>query len=158
MDAVKNEIIDRLITRLQLINGQTLDIPGYSHSPHTFFSNVGDRVFGQLKYLDQINDFPTICLYESQPEERTEIGGEIIYADLILMIRGYVNGEDPQTLCDNLIEDILYIIGSFRYSQEYFDYCRIQDLKVLRVGTDEGLLEPYGVCEVEIDITYEATP
>jgi len=58
--ARKREITELLVTQLKKINGLTLEEVRYPNSPHTFVNNVDDRVFSRFKYVDEINDFPTI--------------------------------------------------------------------------------------------------
>jgi hypothetical protein len=68
-------------------------------------ADVTERSFSKLKYLDDVHDFPTICLYRN-PNEFDHIETNSINKNNIITIRGYVKGEDSLGLADQLIEDI----------------------------------------------------
>jgi len=105
-----------------------------------------NQVYRYLKPLDQINDFPTICLYISKDDrpirETLDYKGEID-----LRIRGYVyGGEDSQALSDQLSLDIEDAIMSAEFSAD--------NVQITEVSTDEGLLEPMGIVEMRVFIRY----
>jgi hypothetical protein len=72
-------------------------------------------------------------------------------ATLDVTIRAYVYGEDnSQSLADDLLEDIEHVIYSLEDSPDK----GIQDIIIENVTVDEGLVEPYGLAEVNIQVTY----
>jgi hypothetical protein len=136
-----------------------------------------NQVYRYLKPLDQINDFPTICLYISKDDrpirETLDYKGEID-----LRIRGYVYGEDSQALSDQLAVDIEDAIMSEELQRRLIetqssdlitteinelisvnqlspivDYSA-DNVQITEVSTDEGLLEPMGVVEMRVFIRY----
>ena len=136
-----------------------------------------NQVYRYLKTIDQINDFPAICMYITEDDrpirETLDYKGEIY-----LTIRGYVFGEDSQGLSDQLLLDIEDAIqtAALRYkllstqsndtiTTEINELMSVNQLspvneytsdniEIRRVLTDEGLFEPFGLAEVELFIRY----
>lgn len=107
---------------------------------------IGPNVFRTFKLLDQINDFPSLCLNITRDDrvfdESANLGGTFI-----LTIRGYVHNEDSIGASDQLIEDVETVIKSLSLS--LFD-----SMRVVSVVTDEGLFTPYGIIDIEILVDY----
>lgn len=144
----KRDITNLLVTQLKKVNGSP-SVDNYPNSPYTFNTNVYNNVFDKFKYLDNINDFPTICIYNTT-ESRFHIGGGIKYASYTANIRGYSrDGNDSIAAADDLASDIEYVLMGFRQ-----EAC-IVDCRVLSIETDEGLFSPFGICEIIAQITYE---
>jgi hypothetical protein len=107
---------------------------------------IGPNVFRTFKLLDQINDFPSLCLNITR-DDRTFDESANLGGTFILTIRGYVYNEDSIGASDQLIEDVETVIKSLSLS--LFD-----SMKVVSVVTDEGLFTPYGIIDVEILVDY----
>lgn len=99
-------------------------------------------------YLDQINEFPTIT-YTVSERTLSHIGADTRYNILSISLRAYVRGEDPQALCDNLIQSLDERISLF----EAHDL-GVQDARVIETSSDEGLMAPYGVVDMKLQILY----
>lgn len=136
-----------------------------------------NQVYRHLKYIDQINDFPSICIYISKDDrpirQTLDYKGEIY-----LNLRGYIYGEDSQDLSDQLsidIEDAIMTVNLQRklmatqqydsISTEINDLLSVNqlspvndfssdDIIIRSVATDEGLFEPFGIVEMELFIRY----
>ena len=142
----RSEIVDFLITNLKNIDGGTSN---YSAS-YTFNVNLFNNVFRGVKFLDEVNDFPAIYL-AAGAENREFESLSLTVATLDVTIRAYVYGEDnSQSLADDLLEDIEHVI----YSLEDSPTKGIQDITIESITVDEGLVEPYGLAEVNLQITY----
>jgi len=142
----RSEIVDFLITELKNIDGGTSN---YSAS-YTFNVNLFNNVFRGVKFLDEVNDFPAIYL-AAGAENREFESLSLTVATLDVTIRAYVYGEDnSQSLADDLLEDIEHVI----YSLEDSPAKGIQDITIESITVDEGLVEPYGLAEVNLQITY----
>lgn len=149
----KSSIIAALVTELKRIDGSTDTRASVPSSPYTFKSDVDNRVTSQFKYINEVNDFPAITLTVSR-EEREHIGGGIKYGIIIFDIRGYVRTENALNAADNLLEDIEYIIESIGHLDTFCPY-EVVDSRVIRLSTDEGLFEPYGIVDMEAIIRYQ---
>ena len=110
-------------------------------------------VFSKFKYLEEVTDFPTICLIVGS-ESRTHIGDNTRYGNLSIKIRGYVHGENALDLADDLLEDIEHTIDTLGYLPAF---CPVElvESRILSNSTDEGLFDPYGVVDVNALIIYE---
>ena len=142
----RSEIVDFLITNLKNIDGGTSNY----NSAYTFNVNLFDNVYRGVKFLDEVNDFPAIYL-AAGAENREFESLSLTVATLDVTIRAYVYGEDnSQSLADDLLEDIEHVI----YSLEDSPTKGIQDITIESITVDEGLVEPYGLAEVNLQITY----
>ena len=142
----RTEIVQFIVTRLKEIDG---GVSPYD-SAYTFVTNVFDNVFRKIKFLDEVNDFPS--LYVSAGTEIRDFQSEnLTVATLDVIIRAYVYGEDnSQTLSDDLVQDVEHIIYAFGDNPDK----GILDITIDNITTDEGLAIPYGVAEIELSIVY----
>tara|TARA_Y100001963_G_C6780501_1_gene449579 strand:+ start:601 stop:1017 length:417 start_codon:yes stop_codon:yes gene_type:complete len=109
------------------------------------------NVFRQFKYLEEINDFPSIC-FLSRGENRLHRGAGRRLAGLQIDIRGYVYDEDEIGEAESLGDSIETIVDAFanRYPQH-----AVEDARVLSFRTDEGLFNPYGTVDLSVQLTYD---
>lgn len=149
----KRQIINSIIDALKLINGTSENLPNSPRSPYTFISNVYGNVFDKQLYLDDINDFPSVCCYQVTAESRNRIGDRETYCSFILEIRGYIQSEDSIGVASDLAQDLQYIIDSMQYRQA-FKELGVVDCRVESLSTDEGILEPLGVAELRVLVVY----
>ena len=68
--STKNTIIANLITHMKSINGQTHTVDGCPFSPYTYKNNVFNNVTDEFKYLENINDFPTVSFIQTSQKSR----------------------------------------------------------------------------------------
>ena len=142
----RTEIVQFIVTRLKEIDG---GVSPYD-SDYTFVTNVFDNVFRKIKFLDEVNDFPS--LYVSAGTEIRDFQSEnLTVATLDVIIRAYVYGEDnSQTLSDDLVQDVEHIIYAFGDNPDK----GILDITIDNITTDEGLAIPYGIAEIELSVVY----
>ena len=142
----RSEIVDFLITNFKNIDGSTSNY----NSSYTFNVNLFNNVYRGVKFLDEVNDFPAIYL-AAGAENREFESLSLTVATLDVTIRAYVYGEDnSQSLADDLLEDVEHVIYSIGDNPEK----GIQDITIDSITVDEGLVEPYGLAEVLIQVTY----
>lgn len=142
----RKEIVEFLVERLKDINGEqsTYD------ASYTFNLNIFNNVFRQLKFLDEVNDFPALYL-AAGTEIRDFQSENLTVATLDVIVRAYVYGEDnSQAISDLLIEDVEHII----YNIGDYPEKGILDITIESITTDEGLATPYGIAEIELQIVY----
>ena len=142
----RTEIIDFLVTELKKIDGGTSTF----NSNYTYNTNLFNNVERKLRFLDEINDFPS--LYIAGGTEIREFNSEnLTTATLDATIRAYVFSEDnSQSDIDNLVQDIEHVIYNIGENSSK----GIQQFNIANISADEGLLTPYGLSEIEITIQY----
>jgi len=116
-------------------------------------SDLRDRVYNKLKFWDEVNDFPSIHINAGQ-ETRDYLPGGFKWGHLLASIRIYVKSEYPEEELEKIFEDIETIIdgnGNLEYDTNKFT----EDMQILSINTDEGLLAPIGVGEMTIKIMYD---
>lgn len=116
-------------------------------------SDLRDRVYNKLKFWDEINDYPSVHINAGQ-ETREYMPGGFKWGHLMASIRIYVKDEYPEETLEGIFEDIERIIdnnGKLEYDTNKF----VEDIKILSISTDEGLLAPIGVGEITIQLMYD---
>ena len=133
----RTEVINLLVTELKKINGGTSTF----NSNYTYNTNLFNNVERKLKFLDEINDFPS--LYIAGGTEIREFNSEnLTTATLDATIRAYVFSEDnSQSDIDNLVQDIEHVIYNIGDNSSK----GIQQFNIANISADEGLLTPYGL-------------
>ena len=142
----RSDIIDLLVTELKKIDGGTSDFD-YSYTFNTDLSNNVER---KIKFLDEVNDFPSLYI-AAGTEIRDFNSQNLTNATLDATIRAYVFSEDQsQEKIDDLIQDIEHVIYRIGDNSNK----GIQQISISNLSTDEGLLTPYGLSEIEVTIDY----
>jgi hypothetical protein len=114
--STKSTIITYLINHLNLIGGNTHSIAGCPFSPYTYKNNIFNNATDDFKYLENINDFPTISVFQNSSENRIVQGTGEVYASASFMVRCYFMSDDSDEQADDLIEDLQYNLNSFKYT------------------------------------------
>ncbi len=138
----RSKIVNALVTKFK-----TIDATG------VFKSNLFSNVENKLVFWDEVNDFPYVCLNAGQ-ESREYLPGGFKWGYLQVGVRIYVSAEEPEAELEKIFEDIEYILdtnGNLSYDTNKF----IEDIKILLINTDEGLLAPIGVGEITLQIMYD---
>lgn len=142
----RKEIANYIVDQLKNINGQTST---YS-SLYTYKTNIFNNSYRQLRFIDEVNDFPSLYLTAGTENREFQSQG-LTEGTLDLTIRTYVYGNDNSyNQLDDLLEDIDHVIYSISTNSQL----GILDIKIDNIQTDEGLLSPYGLAEVELIVTY----
>ena len=153
----KQELLEILVKELRLIDGgrSSLDakygMSQFGHSGYQFTHNVHENVHPRFIFLEEINDFPVICLH-TLDETRVHIGAGVKYGNITINLRGYVYDEeddDANASTEALVEDIEHVINYLPTRHPCF-----VELRILDISTDEGIMSPYGVCEINLLATY----
>ena len=148
----RKRIMDFLVSQLQRIDGEA---DGRDYVPvrndYVYKTNVFDNVFRRMKFLTEINDFPTLCI-TAAVEDRIEIGAGVRFGTFGFEIRGYVKDENTIEVEEDLADDIEYVLESVNNQPNAFD---IVDVRITSTETDEGLMTPFGVVIVNGIIRYQ---
>lgn len=147
----KREMLEALVQDLRLIDGGTSVLD----SRYTFELDCHENVYPQYRFLEEINDFPTVCFYVVE-ETISHIGGDVRYKTALINLRGYVHEnlgewEDSNWWAEALLDDIEHVLRHVRERNRCFI-----DVRILELSTDEGIMSPYGVADMILAITYEA--
>ena len=138
-------IVNALVDQLKNINGAG-----------AFLSDVNENVSPRLKFWDEVEEFPAIHLNAGSETREYQAGG---YKDRFLSItlRCYVQAEDSVQALDELLEDVETVLED-NSRLPYLDRTQTtqytQQITIVSVDTDEGVLEPLGVGEVLIEVRY----
>lgn len=138
-------IVESLVEKLKEIDGT-----GY------YLSNVFENVVPKVMFWDDIAQYPLISV-SAGAESREYQGGGYKDRYLSVTLRLYVNEEDAAIALEKLIEDVETLIED-NSRLEYFDRRNApqhtQQITIVSIDTDEGLLEPYGIGEILLEVRY----
>jgi len=142
----RKKIVDALVEKLKEIDGN-----------YPYNSNVFNNVDGHLKFLDQIEEYPKVCVVAGD-ETREYQPGEFKWRFLTIEIRCYIeNQEDPQEVLALLVEDIERVVDendSLVYDDTVSPNEQLTSLTIMSISTDEGVLTPLGIGEMVILCRY----
>jgi hypothetical protein len=132
----RRQIIDGFKTEL----GQTPDIDS-------------TNVFKHFKFLDEINDFPSVC-FVAGSESREQLSANRRLGSIEIALRGYVFDENNIDIAEILAQNVESKVDSFS-ANVAARANGVSDARVTTFRTDEGLLQPYGVADLEVQILYD---
>ena len=143
----RNKIVDALVKELNLrINGT---------APYN--SNLFNNAEGHLKFLDQIQEYPHICVVAGDETRQYQPDG-FKWRFLQLDIRCYINNEaDPQEILALLMEDIERVVDNndiLIYDDNVCPNLTTTSLTIISLSTDEGVLTPLGIGEMLVEVRY----
>ena len=142
----RRKIVDALVDKIKLINGQ-----------HPYNSNVFNNVKGKMLFLDEIEEYPKVCVIAGDEVREYQTAG-FKWRFLSLTIRAYVrNEEDAQEELATLSEDIEKIIDendALVYDTSIVPNGKTTSMTVESIGTDEGVIAPLGIGEMSVTVRY----
>lgn len=142
----RSSIINALVAKLN----QTLD----GSAPYQ--TNLNGNCFAKLKFWDEVNDFPSVFITPGS-ETREYLPSDFTWAYLGLSVKIYVRGEDPQTELEALLEDVERCVDANRVLVYDETGSETTEILITSITTDEGLLAPYGVGEINLQVRYALT-
>ena len=122
-----------------------------------FLTDLQNNVHPRLKFWDEVVEFPAIHLNAGAETREYQAGG---YKDrfLSVTIRCYVQDEEDATEALNvLMEDIETVVeenSRLEYADSQNNTFSTQQITIGSINTDEGVLEPLGVGELDIEVRY----
>ena len=143
----RNKIVDAYVDELKTkVNGT---------SPYN--SNLFNNVTGHTVFIDQISQYPKVCVVAGDETREYQPGG-LKWRYLLLEIRVYVEDEeDPQEELALLLEDIERVIDNndiLTYDDSVSPNLTTTSSTILTISTDEGVLSPLGIGEISIQVRY----
>lgn len=140
----RTSIVKALATKLQEINGE-----------QPYNSNIYNNAFSYLKFWDEVQDFPSIYLTPGT-EMRDYLPSDFTWGFLGVCVKLYCKGENATQDLENLLEDVERVIDNNRvlvYDQE--SGYETTEILITSITTDEGLLAPYAVGEINLQVRYQ---
>jgi hypothetical protein len=138
-------IIEALVNKLKDIDGTG-----------QYLTNVDQNVSPRLKFWDEVEEFPAIHLNAGSETREYQANG---YKDrfLSVTVRCYVQAEDAVQALDELLEDVETVLednSRLKYKDRTNTDQYTQQITIISLDTDEGVLEPMGVGEMLIEVRY----
>ena len=138
-------IINALVEKFKTINGVG-----------AFLTNIDENVSPRLKFWDEVEEFPAIHLNAGSETREYQAGG---YKDrfLSVTVRCYVQAEDAVEALDELMEDVETVLeenSRLKYKDRTNTDQYTQQITIVSLDTDEGVLEPMGVGEMLLEVRY----
>ena len=138
-------IVEALVNKLKDIDGT-----GF------FLTNLEENVSPRLKFWDEVEEFPAVHLNAGSETRESQAGG-FKNRFLSITLRCYVQAEDAVLALDELLEDVETVVeenSRLTYKDRNNVDQYTQQITVLSIDTDEGVLEPLGVGEMLIEVRY----
>ena len=138
-------IVNALAEKLKIIDGTS-----------TYNSNLENRVSPRLLFWDEVDEYPSVHL-NAGSEARVYQGGGYKDRYLTVRIRIYVKEENAVDALEGVIEDIETVLedsSRLAYNDRQGVTQYTQQITIISIDTDEGVLEPVGVGEIVCEIRY----
>ena len=119
-----------------------------------YTSNIYNNAYPRLEFWDTVSDFPAV--YSSPGSEQREyMPGNFTWAYLGISLKIYCKGEDAQEQLEQLLEDVESVIDANRVLvYDATNNYETTEILVVSITTDEGLLAPYAVGEINLQVRY----
>jgi hypothetical protein len=140
----RTSIIKALTEKLKLIDGS---------APYQV--NLFNNAYAKLKFWDEVEDFPSVYLTPGS-EQREYLPGAFAWGYLGVSVKVYCKGEEAQLELESLLEDIEHCVDNNRsliYDTE--KGYETTEILIQSITTDEGLLAPYAVGEINLQVRYQ---
>ena len=117
-------------------------------------SNLFNNSFPRLEFWDSCSDFPAVYMSPGS-ESREYLPAGFTWGFLGISLKLYCKGEDSTEQLEQLLEDVESVIDANR--QLVYDAVKnyeTTEILVVSITTDEGLLAPYAVGEINLQVQY----
>jgi len=141
--SARSSIAKKLAEKIKNINGAS------PFKSTLFPSNILTR----LVFWDEISDFPAVCIVPGSETREYHPGG-FKWGFLNVSLKLYVNSEDPTSKLEDLLQDVEQVVTDNELL-EYETGKSTTEILITSITTDEGLLAPFGVGEMNLSIRYE---
>ena len=139
----RTSILKALAEKLKLLDGTNYD------------SNIYGNAYPKLKFWDEVNDFPSIYMSPGTEVRDYQLSG-FAWGLLGISIKIYCRGDSAQEQLEQLLDDVEKVIDTNR-ALIYNDTNNHETTEILiaSVTTDEGLLVPFAVGEINLQVRYQ---
>ncbi len=122
----------------------------------TYTTNIYTNVFPKLMFWDQVSNFPSV--YSSTGTEvREYLPGGFKWGYIAITLKLYCKGTNAQDELEQLLEDVENCLDATNGVVVYdtTNNLRTTEILVSSITTDEGLLDPYAVGEINLQVRYD---
>jgi hypothetical protein len=121
----------------------------------SYKTNLFDNSYPKLKFWDEVQDFPCVYL-TAGTEVREYMPSDFTWGYLNISVKVYVRSEsEAQQQLENLLDDLENIIDANRVLvYDTTNNFSTTEILIQSITTDEGLLAPYGVGEINLQVRY----
>lgn len=139
----RTSIIKALVEKFKLIDGT---------SPYQ--TNLSNNAYSKLKFWDEVQDFPSVYVTPGS-EQREYMPADFTWGYLGISVKVYCRGEDAQDQLELLLEDLEHCIDANRVVvYDTTNNYETTEILIQSITTDEGLLAPYAVGEINLQVRY----
>ena len=121
----------------------------------SYKTNLFDNSYPKLKFWDEVQDFP--CVYLTAGTEiREYMPADFTWGFLSISVKVYVRSEsEAQQQLEDLLDDLEKVIHDNRVLvYDTTNNFSTTEILIQSITTDEGLLAPYGVGEINLQVRY----
>jgi hypothetical protein len=142
----RSKVVEALVEKIKGIDGN-----------FPYNSNIFQNCHSGMVFLDEIREYPTICVVAGDETREYQPGG-FKWRFLSLDVRVYVeNHEEPQEVLALLMEDIERVVDDndmLIYDDTVSPALTTTSLTLGSMSTDEGVLKPLGIGELTLSCRY----
>ena len=140
----RTSIIRALAEKFKSIDGQD-----------PYKTNLFNNAYPKLKFWDEVEDFPAVYITPGSEQREYHPGG-FAWGFLGISLKVYCRGENAQDELEALLEDLEKCVDANRVlvydtSKNY----ETTEILIQSITTDEGLLAPYAVGEINLQVRYQ---
>jgi len=121
----------------------------------SYKTDLNDNSYPKLKFWDEVTDFP--CVYLTAGSEiREYMPSSFTWGFLNISVKVYVRSEsEAQQQLEDLLDDLEKVIDANRVLvYDTTSNLSTTEILIQSITTDEGLLAPYGVGEINLQVRY----
>jgi hypothetical protein len=121
----------------------------------SYKTNLFSNSYPKLKFWDEVQDFPCVYL-TAGTEVREYMPSDFTWGYLNISVKVYVRSEsEAQEQLENLLDDLENVIDANRVLvYDTTNNFSTTEILIQSITTDEGLLAPYGVGEINLQVRY----
>lgn len=140
----RTSITQAIVDKLNTIDG---------NAPYN--TNLYTNAHNKLKFWDEVNQFPAIYMTPG-PEQREYLPSNFKWGYLYVKVKVYVRGDDAAEQLEALLEDVETCIDLNRVlTYDTTNNYETTEILIQSITTDEGLMAPYGVGEINLQVQYQ---
>ncbi|CCI88563.1 tail terminator [Yersinia phage phiR2-01] len=130
--------------------------------PDEYFTNIYGNVSRQTYRFEEIREFPYVAVHiGTETGQYLPAGQQWMFLELPIIVYDKEK-TDIQEQLEKLIADIKTVIdtgGNLEYTVSKPNGstfpCEATDMSITSIATDEGLLAPYGLAEINVTVRYQ---
>ena len=142
----RKKIAEALVKKVKEIDGN-----------YPFNSNIYQNADSHLVFLDEIQQYPKVCVVAGDEVRQYQPGG-FKWRFITITIRVYVeDANDPQENLSLLLEDIERVVDDndiLVYDDTVSPHLSSTSVTIQSISTDEGVITPLGIGEMVVEVRY----